>query len=110
MHEIPSGPVGEIVRANVNRLREAKRISQRDLSRLMGEAGWPMLASGISRIEQGTRRVDVDDLAVLAKVFGVRPEELLTPFEPEVCANCDNDPPAGFTCQVCGAPGKPFEA
>ena len=65
-----------------------------------------MLPSGISRIEMGARRVDVDDLVVFAKLLGVRPEELLAPFEPEICANCDNEPPAGFTCQVCGTPGK----
>lgn len=109
MPEIPMGPVGEIVRVNVRRLRESKRISQGDLSRLMGEAGWPMLASGVGRIEQGLRRVDVDDLVVLARILGVRPEELLAPVEPEICANCDNDPPTGFTCQACGTPGKPVK-
>ncbi len=108
MQEIPSGPAGEFVRANVRRLREAAHLSLRDLSDLMGEAGRPMLPSGINRIEQGARRVDVDDLVVLAKVLGVRPDELLTPFELEICANCDNEPPVGFTCQTCGMPGKPI--
>ena len=110
MPEIPSGPVGETVRTNVRRLRETKHISLRGLSAMMGDAGWPMLASGISRVENGTRRVDVDDLVVFAKVFGVRPAELLAPIEPTVCANCDNDPPTGFTCQTCGMPGKPVGA
>lgn len=108
MPEIPSGPVGETVRANIHRLRETKHLSLRDLSRLMGDAGHPILASGLGRIELGTRRVDVDDLVVLAKVLGVRPDELLAPFEPVACANCDNNPPAGFTCQACGMPGKPI--
>jgi len=106
MLEIPSGPVGETVRTNIRRLRETKHISLRGLSTMMGDADWPILASGIGRIELGTRRVDVDDLVVFARVLGVRPEELLAPIEPTVCANCDNDPPAGFTCQVCGMPGK----
>lgn len=29
------------------------------------------------------------------------------PRGPEVCAQCDNDPPAGYTCQRCGTPGRP---
>lgn len=43
--------------------------------------GRPIAASGITKIEQGTRRVDVDDLVALALAFDVSPNRLL--LEPE---------------------------
>ena len=49
----------------------------RELSRHRAELGRPILASGITKIEQGTRRIDVDDLVALALALGVSPNRLL---------------------------------
>ncbi|WP_240503047.1 helix-turn-helix domain-containing protein [Streptomyces prasinopilosus] len=69
--------MGSNVAANVQRIREARRLSTRQLSTRLAEVGRPIPASGITRIEQGMRRVDVDDLAALAKTLDVQVAQLL---------------------------------
>jgi len=71
---------GENVRANVVRLRKARGLTTYQLAQLMAKAGRPIPQSGISRIESGGRRVDVDDLTALAVVLGVSPAALLLPL------------------------------
>lgn len=61
----------------VRGLREQRRMSLTELSELMGQVDRPLLPSGLSKIEQGERRVDVDDLVALATCFGVTPSDLL---------------------------------
>jgi transcriptional regulator with XRE-family HTH domain len=74
-----AGPSSARVAANVRRLRTEQQLSTYELARLLGEAGWPIGAGGITRIEGGDRRVDVDDLVALAIVLGVSPNVLLLP-------------------------------
>lgn len=71
---------GDHVRKNVERLRKANDWTMFDLAKRLKKAGRPIPQSGISRIESGERRVDVDDLTALAVVFGVSPAALLVPF------------------------------
>jgi transcriptional regulator with XRE-family HTH domain len=42
-----------------------------------------ILLSGLTRIERGERRVDVDDLLALSVVLGVTPNRLLLPDYPQ---------------------------
>jgi transcriptional regulator with XRE-family HTH domain len=49
------------------------------LSRELTKVGRDIPSLGLSRIESGERRVDVDDLTALAVVFGVSPITLLMP-------------------------------
>jgi transcriptional regulator with XRE-family HTH domain len=72
------GVTGQTVAENVKFFRLQRAMSLRDLEAKLREVGWPILASGLMKIEKGTRRVDVDDLAALALAFGVRPNDLLT--------------------------------
>lgn len=53
------------------------RTTVRELSARLAKLGRPILPSGITKIEQGTRRVDVDDLVALAAVLKVTPTRLL---------------------------------
>lgn len=71
------GSIGRNVAANLRRLRDARNLSMRDLSALLGEAGRPIPPSGITRIEKCERRVDVDDFAALASALDVEPSYLL---------------------------------
>lgn len=70
------------VAQNVRRLRETQRLTVRALSARLADAGRPILPSGITKIEDGSRRVGVGDLVALAEVFGVSPVTLLMPAEP----------------------------
>jgi transcriptional regulator with XRE-family HTH domain len=73
------GDVGRAVAHNVKVLREARGLTQTDVSDRMRTIGRPLLPTGVLKVEQGIRRVDVDDLVALASVFGVPPDELLGP-------------------------------
>lgn len=73
---IEVGPSGRQVADNVARLRRARGLSTRGLAKALDEHGRSIPSSGLSRIEQGTRRVDVDDLLALAAALGVTPTQL----------------------------------
>lgn len=78
----PLGPVGEAVRQNVKTLREEQNLSLAALSRRLSElVGRSIPTLGLSRIENGERRVDADDLVALAAALGVSPVTLLLPRE-----------------------------
>lgn len=68
-----------VVAANVKLLREAHGISQVRLAELMTETGHVVGGMPIWALENGRRRINVDDLFGFAEVFGVAPESLLTP-------------------------------
>jgi transcriptional regulator with XRE-family HTH domain len=71
-------PAGRVA-ANVKSLRARRGLTVRDLSRRLGEIGSPMLPSTVSKLENGGRQVDADDLVALALVLGVSPNRLLLP-------------------------------
>ena len=73
------GPVGRNLIANVERLRAERGLSLNRLSALLEEAGRPVPPLGLSRMVKAERRIDVDELAGLAAVFGVTPDVLLAP-------------------------------
>lgn len=55
----------------------------RSLSALLTALGRPILPSGITKVEDGTRRVDVGDLVAFAVALGVNPDRLLLPSGPD---------------------------
>jgi transcriptional regulator with XRE-family HTH domain len=65
------------VKAQIRWERERKHLSLQDLSERLTKVGRPILPSGISKIEQGDRRVDVDDLVALADALGTVPGAIL---------------------------------
>lgn len=69
---------GENVRDNLLRIRQAHRLTYAEVSRTLEDLGRPIAPLGLSRIENGERRVDVDDLMALAEALGVEPDELLS--------------------------------
>lgn len=86
----PLGPIGQQVRANVERLRTARGMSKKDLADKTREGGRAIPPLGISRIEAGTRRVDADDLVALADALNVSPLTVLMP-------NTSGDEPTSLT-------------
>lgn len=71
------GPAGREVAAAVARLRAERGITQAQLSDRVTAAGRPLGRQTIAEIEILRRRVDVDDLAVLAAALGTSPEALM---------------------------------
>ena len=83
------------------RLRRAAGMSQEEFGAKMG--GWSVASvSAAERSVTGTRvkKFDMDEAVRIAGVFGVGVEELLKPVP--LCEQCRNQPPEGYTCNVCG--------
>lgn len=75
------GPVGEHAARVVRELREKRRLTFAELSRILTALGRPIPPLGLRRIEAGERRIDVDDLVALALALEVSPLRLLLPTE-----------------------------
>lgn len=75
----PLGPTGDTVHENILRYRTLLNLGYADLARRLEAIGRPIPVLGLSRIERGERRVDVDDLMALAVALGVSPTSLLLP-------------------------------
>lgn len=76
---VVAGPTAQRVAKNIERVRRARGLNQRELSGLLAEYGRPMLTTVVSKIERGDRRVDVDDLIAFALALNVSPLTLLMP-------------------------------
>lgn len=94
-------PVHEAFGARVKAARLAAGWSQRALSQRAGLR----TNSTVSRVESGAG-VYLDAAAAIADALG-RPLGDLT-ADP-TCKHCTDLPPAGFTCQACGAVGQRTE-
>jgi transcriptional regulator with XRE-family HTH domain len=75
----PLGPIGAYVIANLKQLREVRGLTYQKLSDRLRELGRPIPTLGLSRIENGNRRVDADDLVARARARDVNPAALLLP-------------------------------
>lgn len=68
--------------ANLRRFREAYGWSQSELARQMQEAGWPKYSQvAVSRTEEGSRAVRLDEAISLARLFNRKLQDLLDPTE-----------------------------
>ncbi|HEX6498991.1 MAG TPA: helix-turn-helix transcriptional regulator [Micromonosporaceae bacterium] len=78
METVDEGVARNVAR-NVRELREQRRHTVRSLSAALDALGRRILPSGITKIEDDTRRVDVGDLVALAIALRVTPNRLLLP-------------------------------
>jgi hypothetical protein len=74
-------PGGEVLAANIRRVRTAQRFGFAELSRNLTDIGRPIPELGLRRIESLERRVDIDELLALAYVFEVCPVDLMVSKE-----------------------------
>ncbi|MBP2398657.1 helix-turn-helix domain-containing protein [Glutamicibacter protophormiae] len=88
------GKTGATVAANIKRYR-SDRVSLRELEDRLEKLGVKISASGLQKIEAGTRRVDADELMALAVALNVNPNALLFPA---------NSPSDDMSEQVTAAP------
>lgn len=77
------GPTGVAVADNIKRVRAQAGLSLRELADKLADNGHPIAHSGLSKIENKTRRVDADDLMAIAVALGVSPVALLLPAPPD---------------------------
>ncbi len=72
------GPCGVRLAKNVQRARRLNEMGVSELSEALAVCGRPIGASALSKIEQGIRRVDTDDLVALSLALGAPVSWLLT--------------------------------
>lgn len=72
-------PHEAIVAANVRRLREAAGWTQAEVAKRASAAGHDLGEMPVWGLENGRRRIRVEDLFTLAEVFGTTPQCLLAP-------------------------------
>ncbi len=77
----PAGITNTHVAHNIRAARQAIGMDLRTLSDTIAATGRKLSPSGISKLESGDRRVDVDDLTVIAYILRTTPADLLTPPE-----------------------------
>lgn len=77
------GATGAALADNLSRLRQERGFNYTDLSNRLAARNRDIPPLAIRRIEEGNRRVDVDDLMALAFALGVSPISLLLPGMPE---------------------------
>lgn len=92
--QVDRGPTGVRAAANLRAVRETRGLSLARLSERLTKIGRPMLPSGISKLESGDRRMDVDDLMALSVALGINPSRLLLPV------NCRVDEEVALTERV----------
>lgn len=74
-----AGPTSRRAAANLKRIRQRKGLTAAEVARRAVVYGSPILDTAITKTETGSRRMDIDDLMVLAAVLDVSPNELLLP-------------------------------
>ncbi len=88
--------------AKLRALRKIQKVSAQALADRMTELGYPIQRTVIANLENGRRaEVSIDHVLVAAQALGTTIAALLE--APVVCPKCSGEPPAGFTCNTCGA-------
>lgn len=73
------GATGKTVGENVERIRRGRRMALKELSAELSSLGRPISLSGLSKLENGDRKADSDDLMALALALNVSPITLMLP-------------------------------
>lgn len=73
------GPAGQVLAANIQRIRKVRGLTLAEVSARTEEIGQPIAVLGLRRIERAERRVDYDDLLTLAIALDVAPIDLMVP-------------------------------
>jgi transcriptional regulator with XRE-family HTH domain len=93
-------PISAAVIKTVRNLRKAQGISAKELARLMGECGYGTSRTSVAQAECGYRKeVSIDWVSAASQALGVSIKTVL--YGPD-CTVCNDNPPAGFTCNSCG--------
>lgn len=74
-----AGPTGRRVAKNIEMLREDRGLTQAQLAERVESLGRPMSRQAVSKVEQGFRRVDVDDLVAISIALDTTPSRVLLP-------------------------------
>jgi transcriptional regulator with XRE-family HTH domain len=95
--EIPTAQAA-VVGANIRVLRQRNGWTQARLGELMGWRSNSTVCAAEGHCSGRQRGFTPDEVQRLAGIFGLTAWQLTTR-----CANCEGQPPRGFTCESCAA-------
>lgn len=72
VRRVTLGTTGEVVRVNIRTIRTTQELTQAELANLA-----ELPAQAITEVENGARRVDVDDLVAISRALNVPFSKLL---------------------------------
>lgn len=72
--------VSEVIAQRVEQVRKARGLSQRDVAQALGALGISLHQTAIAKIENGERKVTVEEALLLAAVLNVAPANLFLPL------------------------------
>lgn len=104
VEKIEIGPTGRTVAQSLANFRKGRKMSYPELSRAVAEKGWKLPVLALRRIEEGKRKVTVDDAVYLALALDVPLTWLLLPDER------DWDYPQGHPAALVIGADSPSEA
>lgn len=84
----------------MRQIRLSRGWSQTKLADWMRTEGVDLSRTVIREIEAGRRSIRLNEAIAAAAALGQPLDALLKPV---ACAACNDTPPPGFACQVCGA-------
>ncbi|MEU0940361.1 helix-turn-helix transcriptional regulator [Embleya sp. NPDC005971] len=107
-HHMAGCPITTEVARRMRHRRLAVRMTTTQQAAAMTKAGYAINHTGISAIEQG-RRVELPIRLIAAAAVALQTplRNLIPGVGP--CPACGDDPPAGFSCNDCGAGGASDE-
>jgi transcriptional regulator with XRE-family HTH domain len=79
-NESQQQPLASQVAKNARLIRQARGLHLADVAERMTQYGQPLSLSGVSKVEQGRRGVNLDELAALARALDVTPLLLVLPI------------------------------
>lgn len=92
---------------NVRRLRTEMRLIAENLVSKVNASGEVMSRPTLTNLENRRRdHVTLDEAYALAAALGTNVEHLAFSTGPR-CNSCLDQPPAGYTCNACGATEEP---
>ncbi len=96
--------VSKTAAKRIRAFRDRRRLSARELAEGLTGSGYFMTQGSLTDIETfRVRTVPVDTVFHAAQFFGVSLQGF---FYGPLCIQCDDRPPTGYTCNVCGLSSK----
>ncbi len=77
--QVGAAPIGDVVRARIREVREARRLSQGDLAAGVSALGVRMHQTTVSKVEEETRKVTIDELVAISAALDTPLPLLLAP-------------------------------
>lgn len=97
-----SAPISAEVVARLRALRKIQKVSAQRLADEVTALGFEISRVMVTNYESGKKlTIPVDFLVLASQVLGTTAAAILS--GPVACPGCKGEPPAGFTCNTCGA-------